>query len=134
MYIEPSQPRVKIQKEEKQEPRKIPWNKKFKGGLGKSLPPFLLTVGMWTYNANNIQRELYIFDYVLNNSIKSRNLHTWSYMISDIPGRQKPQQEDIEGNRKEGTSSFKKRKELASQGRESVLDTVRRKPLNSQVS
>jgi hypothetical protein len=29
---------------------------------------------MWTYNANNIQRELYIFDYVLNNSIKSRNL------------------------------------------------------------
>jgi hypothetical protein len=29
----------------------------------------------------------------------------------------KPQQEDIERNRKEGTSSFKKRKELASQGR-----------------
>ena len=62
---------------------------------------------LWTYNTNNIQRELYIFDYVLNNSIKitqppstevnqSRNLHTWSYMTSDIPAEQKPQQEDIE--------------------------------------
>ena len=61
-------------KEENRKPRKIPWNKKFNRGLGKSLPPFLLTVGMWTYNTNNIQRELYIFDYVLNNSIKSRNL------------------------------------------------------------
>jgi hypothetical protein len=38
-------------------------------------------------------------------------------MTSYIPARQKPQQEDIERNRKEGTSSFKKRKELASQER-----------------